>query len=561
MPQFLDINIDITTALLFLVVIVSFASGFFVYRRARHRTSSKYYALVSFTIGLWVLGRAIFQTATVEGTASFWGYFLFIPPVFVVLFLLLFCIYVGQEDKRLSIWQKIIIYIPWSVLLFVAVAPGQVVERVKELPNGANDIVYGGYFLSVYGPLLVIYLISIFPILIIKYKRVNHIVRLQLRYILLGTFMSIAIAVVANIILPAFGYTNLVWLGPLSAIILVVVVGYAVSRKELWDFKLIFTELLVFLILVVQLTQIFLTANEPNKLIFHSATFVFMAIFSAFLIRGIFREVESGERVAELTEELTVVNRRLQEIDIEKSDFVSIASHQLRAPLTLIKGYASMFLEGSFGPIEDENKKNIIQKIYDASERLVAMIEDFLDISRIEEGKLSYYFEKVNMSNFLDDVMGEAKQTIREDEYTITVHIEPELYTIADKLKLRQVVANLLDNAMKYSPKGTSIDIKLTSSLNKILLSIKDSGIGIPKKTVARLFKKFSRGDVFSKLQTEGRGLGLYIARQIMTAHGGKIWLESAGEGMGTTAFLEFQEFVPDEHRKEIKQFVKDVAT
>jgi len=166
-----------------------------------------------------------------------------------------------------------------------------------------------------------------------------------------------------------------------------------------------------------------------------------------------------------------------------------------------------MLLEGSFGPIEDENKRGVIQKMFEASQRLVMMIEDFLDIPRIEGGKMSYFFEKVSVSEFLDEVVSELKRTLKEGDYNITSFSEPELYIIADKLKLRQVITNLLDNAMKYSPRGTSIHLAAKDARGKVLLTIKDSGAGIPKEVMPRLFKKFSRGNAFAKLQTEGRGL------------------------------------------------------
>jgi len=549
----------IIVALTFFVGASSFAMGFFVYRNEKHKTSVIFYALMSASIGLWVIGRAFLQITDTTGFAPIFAYYLFIPPVLVALFLLLFSLYIGEEDRRLTLTQKIIVFVPWTTLFILSVIPRFVVRGVEEI-QGANEIIYGQYFTYGYAPLLALYLLSVFPILIYKYRKVGYIARLQLRYVILGTTISVVIGLLANVILPIVNLTGLVWAGPLAALVLVALVGYAISRKKLWDFKLIFTELLVLLILIVQFAQIFLSANDITRLVFQTIAFVFMAIFSALLIREVFREIESRERVLLLAGDLAVANRRLQEVDAEKSDFVSIATHQLRTPLTVIKGYASMLLEGSFGPIEDENKKSVIQKIFDASERLVAMVEDFLDISRIEEGKMSYYFERIDISLFIDDIASEFRKTIKESDYRISASIEPNLSVIADKLKLRQVITNLLDNAMKYSPKGTGIEMRVRSIQGKIQIAIKDAGSGISKETMPKLFQKFSRGNTFSKLQTEGRGLGLYIAKQIMTAHGGRVWLESEGVGKGTTALLELQQFIQGDSRQEIKEFVKEVG-
>ncbi len=549
----------IVTALLLLVAVVSIIMGVFVLKTERKRLSIIFYSHISFSVSAWVIARAFLQLSDPFGAADTWAYLIFIPPVFIALFLVLFSLYIGQEQRRMSFLEKIVLFGPWLVLLATALIPDLIVERVHKVGN-VNEIIYVKYFKLVYAPLISVYLISIFPILLSKYRKVNYLIRLQLRYVILASFISIGVAVVSNIILPTFGVTNIVWMGPLAAIVLVTLVGYALTRKKLWDFKLIFTELLVALILIIQFAEIFFASNDLPRAIFQSFAFIIMATFSVFLVREIYREIEARDSVSELPRELSIVNGRLQEIDAEKSDFVSIATHQLRTPLTVVKGYSSMLLEGSFGPLEDENKREVIQKIYNASQRLVVMIEDFLDISRIEEGKMSYFFEKVNVSDFIEEVVDEQRKTIKEEVYKFTSTIEPNLHIIADKLKLRQVVTNLIDNAMKYSPKGTGISIDLKNEGSKIIVRIKDSGSGIAKDAMPTLFRKFSRGDAFSKLQTEGRGLGLYIAKQIMNAHGGKIWLESEGRDKGTTAVLEMRQFIQDESRKEIKEFVKEVG-
>jgi len=265
------------------------------------------------------------------------------------------------------------------------------------------------------------------------------------------------------------------------------------------------------------------------------------------LIRGIFKELEAREDVKELTEELEKANIRLKEIDVEKSTFVSIASHQLRTPLTLIKGYAAMLIEGSFGKIENPEVKRIIENILEASERLVNMIEDFLNISRIEQGKMSYKFSRLDLGTLTWSVVNELKAASKSQSEKITVHMDKNTLfpVMGDTLKIRQVLNNLLDNALKYSPKKSPIDILIVKREGKIIFSIKDKGIGISDKAKSKLFQKFSRADVNEKLKTEGRGLGLYVAKQIIAAHGGKIWAESEGNQLGSTFYLEFSEFSP----------------
>jgi signal transduction histidine kinase len=332
--------------------------------------------------------------------------------------------------------------------------------------------------------------------------------------------------------------------GPASAIIPVAAIGYALLRRDLWNFKLIVSEFFVFGIILLLLFDIFLNTTQTSIFIFKFITLGLTVIFGYFLIKGIFNEFESRERIKHFTDQFAVANKRLQEIDNEKSDFVSIASHQLRTPLTVIKGYASMLLEGTFGPIEEVKHKEIIQKIYDASERLVKMINDFLDISRIEAGEMSYTFEKVDIEKLVEEVIGEFQATVEGSAIPILIKgTGTPLFINGDSLKIRQVLANLLDNAIKYSYKNNRITITVRKEDDKAVLSFSDAGIGIPLEKRSNLFKKYSRVVPDEKLHREGRGLGLYIARQIILAHNGSIWVESEGTGRGSTFFILFPLF------------------
>jgi signal transduction histidine kinase len=203
-----------------------------------------------------------------------------------------------------------------------------------------------------------------------------------------------------------------------------------------------------------------------------------------------------------------------------------------------------MLLEGTFGKIENPRHQEIIQKIYDASERLVKMIDDFLDISRIEAGEMSYTFEKVDIQKLVHEVITEFQTTSEGSKILIKINSTGKpLYIVGDSLKIRQVLANLLDNAIKYSYKNNQIIITIAEESEKALLSFEDAGIGIPVEKRSNLFKKYSRVVADEKLHREGRGLGLYIARQIMIAHSGTIWVESEGTGRGSTFYISFPLF------------------
>jgi signal transduction histidine kinase len=243
--------------------------------------------------------------------------------------------------------------------------------------------------------------------------------------------------------------------------------------------------------------------------------------------------------VERATKELKKANHELVKLDEAKSDFISIASHQLRTPLTVIKGYVSMLLEGSFGKLSIE-EENSLRKVFESNERLIRLVENLLNISRIESGRMTYQFQSgVRLDEIVTSVCGELAQSADQKRIRLDYSgIEPNLPAIyGDSQKLRQVILNLIDNSLKYTRSG-SIKISVMSEDGAILCAVKDTGIGFSDEDKRRLFKKFSRGKEISFLYTEGTGLGLYVAKMIIMEHKGKIWAESGGHGKGSEFYF-----------------------
>jgi len=239
------------------------------------------------------------------------------------------------------------------------------------------------------------------------------------------------------------------------------------------------------------------------------------------------------QEVKKATADLRAANKQLKELDAAKSEFISIASHQLRTPLTVIKGYISMMLEGTFGKLTKEETVSL-EKVYESNERLIQLVENLLNISRIESGRLQFNFEIMQLEevveNVVDELAGSAKRKGLRLEYKKSSKPLPKVKI--DEEKIRQVVMNLIDNAIKYTKQG-GITIKLEQIGKNIQFCVIDTGVGISKEDLDNLFKKFSRGKGSSVIHTEGTGLGLYVGKMMIEAHQGKIWAESKGKDRG----------------------------
>lgn len=248
------------------------------------------------------------------------------------------------------------------------------------------------------------------------------------------------------------------------------------------------------------------------------------------------------EEVDRQTKELKRANEELKKLDKAKSDFISIASHQLRTPLTAIKGFTSMILEGTYGELSAAVRDKT-EKIFESAERLIRLVNDLLDLSHMEGGKMEFNFTKVDFDAMVKSVVEELAPTAEKKKLKFTWKApDDEFWVKADEQKLRQVVMNLIDNAIKYTQKG-SVKILLEHQDGQAVMSVKDTGIGLAPGESDHLFQKFMRGQEASHYHTEGAGVGLYVAKQLIEAHQGQVWAESEGEDKGTAFYIKLPEW------------------
>jgi len=235
-----------------------------------------------------------------------------------------------------------------------------------------------------------------------------------------------------------------------------------------------------------------------------------------------------------------------------KTEFVSLAAHQLRTPLSAIKWTLRMLLDGDLGEITKE-QRDFLGKTYQSNERMISLINDLLDITRIEEGRYLYKPVLADLEAICQFVINSFKDEIKKKkikfEFKKPQKKLPQIKVDVEKIRL--TINNLLDNAIRYTPAGGRVTVSLRPVEKEIELSVKDTGVGVPKDQQGRVFTKFFRGANVMRMATEGSGLGLFITKNIIEAHGGKIWFES-GEGKGTTFYLtlptkeEFTEFLKE---------------
>lgn len=240
------------------------------------------------------------------------------------------------------------------------------------------------------------------------------------------------------------------------------------------------------------------------------------------------------EEVERATAELRASNQKLKQLDQTKDEFISLTSHQLRTPLTTIKGYISMLLDGDAGELAPQQRK-LLEEAFNSSQRMVHLISDFLNISRIQTGKFEIELSEVNLADILNEEIDQLRISATSRQLRLD-YDKPEHFPIlpVDEGKIRQVMMNFIDNAIYYSPSGSSIRIILAATTDAVEFKVIDHGIGVPKAEQHKLFTKFSRASNAKKQRPDGTGIGLFMAKKVIVALGGSILFESK-EGVGST--------------------------
>ncbi len=227
----------------------------------------------------------------------------------------------------------------------------------------------------------------------------------------------------------------------------------------------------------------------------------------------------------------------MKEIDRVKTEFVSVASHQLRTPLTAIKLFTEMLIGEDVGKL-NKDQKEYLDNVYNSTERMVRLVNDLLNVTRIESGRLRVSPQDTDISEFIKDVIIEAKPGAKMDNTIIRFRKVKIPKVPLDQNLFRQVIQNMISNAIRYSdPEKGEVQVAAKKDKDNFIISVSDNGIGIPKNMQKRIFEKFYRADNAIKAVTEGTGLGLYVSRMIVENSGGKIWFESV-ENKGTTFYV-----------------------
>ena len=337
-----------------------------------------------------------------------------------------------------------------------------------------------------------------------------------------------------------------------------IILAIIVNRRYFLSSKVLITQFIATLIVMFNLVSI-LNASNIEEIVLRVVLIVVLAFLSHLLVKSVVSEIQKRTKIQDTAQEIYAANKALTRLDRAKSDFIASASHQLRSPLSVVKGIASMLLDGSYGKISAQIK-SALEKVYISNERLIGLIESLLDISHLEEGRVEFSFVKTDLNAIAKkSYEGLGLQAQNKKLYLkFQPYKKSKLLVWADESKITEAISNLIDNALKYTRKG-GVTVGLKKVGNTARVTVRDTGIGLKKDEIGNLFQKFVRAGRGNKMSIVGTGLGLYVVRKMVEAHKGKIYAESSGEGRGSSFIIELPlnlKTPPDE--KFIKRMVME---
>lgn len=515
--------------------ITNLAIGCIVYFYDKKNRTKQWWVLFAVSVSIWGFGSYIITITSDPIQALFWWRIAHIGVILIPFSFLIFTYNFLGKQTRLKTSLLLLLAVFFQILNTTPYFISQVRFVFNSFYyDGPPTLLYKIFFFT-----FVLGMLQVIILAIASYRKsTDPSTRRQLLFFALAA--TVGSLGGSTSFLPVFGLDVYPYFNA-SIIFFPFIIGYAILRYGLFNLKAVIAELLTFSIWIFLLLRALFAQNKEDTII--NFTLLFIVIFiSLLLIKSIRKEVKTREKIQILATELEKANVQLKELDQQKSEFVSLASHQLRGPLTAIRGYASMLLEGDFGTIDKPEMKDAVEKIATSTGSLVVLVGDYLDVSRIEQGRMQYDFSTFDLRELVSNIIKELEPSIQKSKLDFKFDFDPSAnYKInADMGKIKQVIGNIVDNSIKYTPLG-GIHIWMKRTDDKLLITISDTGVGIKPEVLPRLFEKFTRAPDASKTNIMGTGLGLFVAKKMIEAHSGRIWAESAGAGKGSTFFIELK--------------------
>ncbi len=504
------------------------------------------------SISIWLLATSIMFLSKEDHGKIFWDRIVYIGVVFVPVTVYHFGLSFIKEKEG---WLLYLGYF-FSFLFLLLSRTNYFIEDLYKYTWGSHT--QARFFHHIFLIFFVFYILLFFLIIYQYQRRVKGVEKTQANYILLGFFV---LSLSSFAFLPAYGIDIKFPFPYLTSILLVLILSLAIIKYHLFEIRVLLTELLVGVMGLIWFVFVFLMPSFSLKVLAFF-TFLLFCLFGYYLIKSVHEEAKRREEAEVMAIRENVLREEAEKIAIKESalrkkaekiaqDFQRLTDirnqmfltghHHTRTPLSHIKNFAWLLFEGNLGPI-NEKQKRAAKIILDKVEESIDLANLYLSVAQLEAGEDFIDKEKIDFAKTIREQIKKLSDNAKLKEIKITSKLGKDLPEImADQKKLGTAIYTLIDNAIKYTPKGGKIELGLGQAEdNKILFFCKDNGIGVKKEDIDNIGKvAFQRTKEASHAHGTGKGLALYLSNLIIAAHSGRLWAESEGIGKGTTFYIE----------------------
>ena len=546
-------NLVVNTALIvFSLLNLAFAGAVYAHNRRNIRVI--FYALISVFASLWSISTLLTGLNMLplwQFKLALYGHYIFGYGAYLSGF---WFAYLYPTRSKFSItWSISISIVTISLLSFIPTH--YFFLDIHEGITIADKVIFNylghGIFISI---ISVVYFMVVWQ-LAQKLREANQLNKKEISSATIEFFLVGLSGIALNLVFPLYGNFSFFYITPFVQTIILTGIGlYNLGRFHMFNAKIVLAEFFTGGMCIISIARLAISTSN-SELITNGLLLVGTVGFGIFLIRSVTKEIEQREEIQRLAESLKAANEKLKELDKLKSQFLSIASHDLRSPLTVIRNFMSLLLEGTYGKLPPAGEEGLRQ-VFERATDMAKSVDTYLNVSRIEQGKMKYDFVEADLVKMVKDAVAGYKIAAEQKGLTLNMSLGAAMDTIpvkVDRANINEVLNNLLDNAIKYTPKGSvyvslekrppSLGSRLRSASDGQVgraggdmarISIKDSGKGIKPGEKNSIFQKFTRGQD-SLYQSSGLGLGLYVAQLIVQMHKGQLAADSEGEGRGAT--------------------------
>ncbi len=523
-------NLDIINILILVVIVLNSTLGLFIFTTKKDNAINQNFFIFSIAATFWGISMFLYRGFNDPQLSFLFARILYVSAATIPFIFLFFIRVFPQEKHTISKNLLYVLAIPFVAICVISILPNYLIYSTSDFSPGEKVINFSKFYHTIYALYITGYFSICYFLLIVKYVKFKGIEKIQITYVILGTFISTIIGVCTNLIMPYLGDFSLNWLGQVGIIVMVSSISYSILQYKLFEMRVVATQFIVFVLCTSLFARVLFSSTKPDFII-NMSFLVITVIISFLLLRSVIHEVEQRQKIEKLAADLEHAN-------MQQESLIHFITHQIKGFFAKSRDIYSMVLEGDFGNVS-EALRPIIQEGLDSETKGVALVKEILDSANLKKGTIRYTMAEIDFKKLVTEIVAEQKKIAEQKGLRIETHIaDGDCHVVGDGEQLNHVVRNIIDNSIKYTPTG-KLTVSLSHNDQSVLFVVKDTGVGVTEEDRPQLFTAGGKGKNSIKVNVESTGFGLFIVKEIVDAHKGRIWVDSDGAGKGSTFYVE----------------------